>query len=135
MTLRDPQDWMWAEACELLERAERLHRQFFQLGSRPTHRPTWQPPADILETEGEVLILVALPGVAPADIAVLIDQTGLTVTGERHISVGSSGALIHRLEIPHGHFERHIALDIRRLELSRQEAFNGCLFLSFRKLS
>lgn len=135
MTLRDPQDWMWAEACELLERAERLHRQFFQLGSKLAPRPTWQPPTDILESEGELFILVALPGVAPADIEVLVDQTGLTVMGERHIPVAASCTLIHRLEIPHGRFERRIALDARRLELSRQEIVNGCLVLGFRKLS
>ena len=30
---RDPRAWMWAEACEFLDRADRLQRQFFVLGS------------------------------------------------------------------------------------------------------
>ena len=59
--------WMWAEACEMLARAERLHRQFFEpRRSAASRLPVWQPPADVLETEREVLILVALPGVDPA---------------------------------------------------------------------
>ena len=53
-------DWMWSEACDTLARAERLHRQFFQ----PRGSGAWEPPVDILETEREVLIFVALPGVS-----------------------------------------------------------------------
>jgi hypothetical protein len=43
---------MWADACEMLARAERLHRQFFEPGRATASRlPVWQPPADVLETE------------------------------------------------------------------------------------
>ena len=28
-------DWMWSEACEMLVRAERLHREFFKLVGSP----------------------------------------------------------------------------------------------------
>jgi len=62
MAARDVQVWMWSEACEMLARAERLHRQSF--GLRPSQRtPAWEPPADLLETEREVLVIVSLPGV------------------------------------------------------------------------
>ncbi len=32
MTIPSLETWMWAEACEILQQADRLHRQFF----RPT---------------------------------------------------------------------------------------------------
>ena len=48
--------WMWAEACEMLARAERLHRQFFQPARGRAQTPTWEPPADVVETDREVLI-------------------------------------------------------------------------------
>ena len=56
-------DWMWSEACEMLARAERMHRELFRPAGRQARLPAWEPPVDILETEFEVLALVALPGV------------------------------------------------------------------------
>ena len=55
-----PRDWMWSEACDVLARAERMHREFF----RPARaRLAWEPPVDVLETGEEVLVFMALPGV------------------------------------------------------------------------
>jgi HSP20 family protein len=73
MAMRDPADWMLSEAIEALARAERLHRQMFQPPSA-TRRPAWEPPADVLETEQEVLILIALPGVAPDQVEAVIED-------------------------------------------------------------
>ena len=56
-------DWMWSEACEMLARAERMHREIFRPAATQTRQVAWEPPVDILETEREVLVLVALPGV------------------------------------------------------------------------
>jgi hypothetical protein len=50
-------NWMWSEACEMLARAERLHRELFRPGSARV--PAWEPPS-MLETEREVIALVAL---------------------------------------------------------------------------
>jgi HSP20 family molecular chaperone IbpA len=124
---------MWAEACEMLERAERLHRQFFQpaAGGRPV--PTWEPPIDVVETAEEVAMIVALPGVDTAHIQVGIEEGALVVTGVRSMPPSYRSASIHRLEIPHGRFERRIPLTWQRLELRRREMINGCLLLSFRK--
>ena len=61
----DPMDrnvlrgWMWSEACEMLARAERLHREFFRPIRSASRLAAWEPPVDILETEREVLVLVA----------------------------------------------------------------------------
>jgi len=73
--------WMWAEACETLARAERLHRRFFEplRGAATDRLPVWQPPVDVLETEGEVLILVALPGVDPGAVEAAIEDGALRV--------------------------------------------------------
>ena len=47
--------WMWSEACEMLARAERLHREMFRPVRSDRMVPTWEPPVDVLETEREVL--------------------------------------------------------------------------------
>lgn len=125
---------MWAEACEMLDRAERLHRQFFQPGSPRSRRPAWQPPIDVLETERELWIVIALPGVAPERFQVDFQDGWLIVAGERPLSVPAGGGQISRLEIPHGRFERRIELPPRRYELARSELVHGCLYLSLRKV-
>jgi HSP20 family protein len=65
MASRDPYDWMWTEACAFIERAERLHRQFFCLAMLPARPPGWEPPVDMYETADALWLLVALPGVPP----------------------------------------------------------------------
>lgn len=134
MPSRDPRKWMWEEACDRLERAERMHRQFFQLVLSPSNRPRWEPPVDMLETEHDLWILVALPGVRPEQVQISIGAGALTVSGERPIPTGTRNMLIHRLEIPHGRFERHIELPPGRYDFDRQELADGCLTLRLRKL-
>jgi len=133
MTQRDPRTWMWAEACELLERAERLQRQFFRLGQPHSPGPVWEPPMDILETDEELLILVALPGIATNQVEIIFDSGTLTVAGERRVTA-QARARIHRLEIPYGRFARQIPLPPGRFELARRELVDGCLALSLRKV-
>jgi hypothetical protein len=43
-------------------------------------------------------------------------------------------ARIHRLEIPHGHFERRIELPPARFEISGRHLANGCLMVQLHKL-
>ncbi len=134
MPARDPESWMWAQACEFLERAERLHRQFFQPARGEPRGPTWEPPVDILETERELRIVVALPGVAPERVQVVLEAGALTVVGERRVASGAQPGVIRRFEIPYGRFIRRIELPMTRLEIRRQELANGCLELDLIKL-
>jgi HSP20 family molecular chaperone IbpA len=137
---RDDADrWMWAEACEMLARAERMHRQFFE-PRRPaatgaaSRLPVWQPPADVLETEQEVLILVALPGVDPAGVEAVIQDGMLHVAGQRLLPPELRSAAIHRLELPQGRFERHIPLPPGRYDAAVRHAMaNGCLVVRLDK--
>jgi HSP20 family protein len=126
---------MWAQACELLERAERMHREFAALGADlVSGGPVWEPPADIAESDEELTVLVALPGVLSEHIEIDIDGEGLSITGERRLTLPAANSVIHRMEIPNGRFERRLELDMRHLVLIGQELANGCLLLRFRKL-
>lgn len=130
----DPKTWMWAEACEMLERADRLHRQFFQLGSARGHGPVWEPPVDLYETPSDIGILIALPGVEPGQVKVTIEDGILVVGGFRPMPAGDRTAVIRRLEIPHGRFERRIELSPGHYELRRRDLVNGCLILTLGKI-
>ena len=130
---KDPVNWMLSEAIDSLARAERLHRQFFSL--QPSAGPqesSWEPPIDVLETDREILILVALPGVDPDEVEAVIDGATLIVSGRRVLPVELRDARIHRLELPQGRFERRIALPIGRYGVSRF-AVNGCIVLRLSK--
>ena len=131
MPTRDLEAWMWAEACEALARAERLHRQFFRLGTRETV-PTWEPPVDVLETDDELWIIAALPGVEAPQIEIGVSDRVLVIAGVRSAPLRRTAA-IHRLEIPQGRFERSIPLPAGRFELMRRDLAHGCLTLVLSK--
>lgn len=130
MVSRDPFKLMWAEALDMIERAHRLQRRFFQPGGASC---AWEPPLDIFETERELIILVALPGVEPESVGVLIDGGALTVSAQRPLHM-TGGAALRRLEIPYGRFESHIDLPPGLYELGERRWNNGCLRLVLRKL-
>jgi len=131
---RDPRHLMWAEACALLARAEQLHRQFFEPSREGGRLARWEPPIDVLETERQLRIIVALPGVAPDAVQVQTEGGMLTIVGSRPLPSCEGNAKIVRLEIPYGSFERRIALQLNRWRLSERELKNGCLVLTFAKL-
>jgi HSP20 family protein len=130
MTAADPRSWMWAEACAMIERAEQLHRQFFRPGLAPAAAVNWEPPVDVFESERELIIVAALPGVEPQDIEISIEQDVLRVAGVRRQPAAARGTAIHRMEIPHGRFERRIRLPGAQWEVGRSTLANGCLLLS-----
>jgi HSP20 family molecular chaperone IbpA len=130
--MRDPKNQMWAEACAMLKQAEQLHRQFFE-PSPGARAARWEPPVDVFETERQLWIIAALPGVAPEAVRVEIEGPTLVIAGLRPLPTKGRNANIVRLEIPYGRFERRIALS-PRLRLSERELANGCLVLTFAKL-
>jgi HSP20 family protein len=134
MSSRDPRNWMWAEACDFIERAERLHRQFFRLSALPTQQPSWEPPCDMYETAEALWLMVALPGVPPERLEIRLDSTTMIIAGIRPLPAFPRSAVLHRLEIPYGRFERRIELPAGHFELERHELAHGCLVLALRKL-
>ena len=87
MPSRDPINWMWAEACQLLNQAERLQRQFFRLDYPRGARVAWQPPVDVFEDEREFVVVVALPGVSPGNAEAKIDGRTLLIRAMRRVSL------------------------------------------------
>jgi len=133
MSNKDSINWMLSEAIGSLARAERLRQQFFVLQSSAAPRETcWEPPIDVLETDEELLILVALPGVDPDHVEAVIENRVLVISGQRTLPAELRHARIHRLELPQGRFERRIALPAGRYAVSRF-ALNGCIAIRLAK--
>jgi HSP20 family protein len=129
----DPRTLMWSTACEMIDRAERLHRQFFQPAAASVRELSWEPPIDITETDTEILITVVLPGVDRDAVKVTVSADGISVVGFRRPSPIPRGSLVHRLEIPYGKFERRISFPATRLQLGQSDLASGCLTLKFSK--
>jgi HSP20 family protein len=123
---------MWAEACELMEQAQRLQRQFFRFGRAVEAQPRWEPPLDIVAYGDEVQVTVALPGVAPEHVDVHTEGVLVVVAALRVLPVQRHATALHRLEIPYGRFERRFALPAGHYyELTERSYTNGCLVLRF----
>lgn len=136
VTDKDPSEtWMWERARSMLEQADRIHKSFFAPQRPGTRHPSWEPPCDVFETQGEVWVLVVLPGVAPESVQVELFQNDVTVCGERALPPAFRSAVVHRLEIPHGRFQRRVTLPPGSYELGRREFHHGCLFLGLTKIS
>jgi HSP20 family molecular chaperone IbpA len=128
-------DLMWSEACEMLARAERLHRDLFRPAGTRARQPSWEPPVDILETDLEVLALVALPGVNPDNVEAAIEDGELVIAGARTYPPALRTAIIHRLELPQGRFYRRLRLPAGRYNGVRRAVVDGCLVITLQKVS
>ena len=132
MARNNPRSWMLSEAVEALMRADRMHREVFQLRETTT-RPAWEPPIDVIETDEHVLIFIALPGVAMERVEAAIEGATLIVSGRRVLPPQLRTAVIHRLELPQGHFERRIPLPAGLYDEIARSVEDGCLLISLRK--
>ena len=125
---------MWSQAVELLAEADRLHRQFFRLAtSSEPAVAAWEPPADVLEDEREIVVVVAMPGVAAERIHVALNGATLVVRGTRQLPFDGARFRLRQLEIPYGAFERRFTLPAGTFEVGRPELVQGCLVLRLKK--
>jgi len=126
---------MWSEALSMLDRAEKLQRQFFQ-HENVAGAVCWAPPVDITETGDSVRVQVALPGVPADSITLTLDPSGLTVSAVRPFPCAGETNL-HRIEIPYGRFERQIGLPLADpyapLEMVTKHLADGVLTLVFKR--
>ena len=131
MPRQDPHDWMWAEAVAMLARAERPDG--FGAPRRAARPAAWTPPVDVIETEAAVLILVSLPGVSADAVEATLEGDSVLVSGRRTLPPELQTAVIHRLELPMGRFERRIPIPPGRYDGVRRDTRDGCLLISLHK--
>ena len=121
----------------MLDRADRLHRQFFSPPLNHGAGPGWEPPVDVVETADEVRVHIALPGVSPDSITIVQDDGGIVVSALRPFPCREEAAHIHRVEIPYGRFQRRIDLPLQDpyspIELVGKSLADGVLTLTFQR--
>ena len=117
----------------MLVRAERMHRELFRPVGLRERQPAWEPPVDILETDLEVVALIALPGVDVEKAEAVIDDEHLVIAGTRTYPPVLRTAVIHRLELPQGRFYRRVRLPAGRYSGVRRAVADGCLVITLQK--
>lgn len=99
---------------ELRAMQEQMNRLLDMAWSRETgeelREGIWQPPVDIYEDEGMVVIKAELPGVEQKDIEVKIEDNTLVLRGERKHDQSVRKENYHRVERYYGAFQRTFSL-------------------------
>ncbi|HEY3305195.1 MAG TPA: Hsp20/alpha crystallin family protein [Candidatus Binatia bacterium] len=131
--------WMWRQASELLEQAERIQRSFLQaalggLQASVDQRARWSPAVNVVETDEDLWVIFALPGVAADRIELRLEGGALIVSGHRPLPECFSDGELKVLEIPCGRFERRLQLPPGiSLSLGEVRRREGLLFVQLRK--
>src|ERR1700749_4667187 len=87
--------WMWAQACELLDQADRMQRGFLRYvgpsadAAARVDAAVWGPPVDIQATPIGLQVVFGLRGVSPEHIDVRLEPNALTVSAIRPARLGS----------------------------------------------
>lgn len=129
MATRKTTEWMWAQASDLLDQAERMHRQLFRLTAPGRDCVIWEPPVDVFGDERELIVIIALPGVQPDRVEITFESGCLLVRADCPIPLTSNNRSVWRLEIPYGRFERRVPLPAARFETARIEFRDGYLIV------
>jgi HSP20 family protein len=89
---------------------ERLFDEMVGRGFRGTEerplRGAWVPAINILEREDAIVIQADLPGLNAEDVEVTVENSTLTIRGERRLDEAREGETYHRVERLYGMFER-----------------------------
>jgi HSP20 family molecular chaperone IbpA len=88
----------------------------------------------VFEDDHEVVVVVALPGVAAENVEVLAEPGALVVRAERPMPLAGTRYALRQLAIPYGYFECRVALPEGRLEPLSRELTHGCLAIRLRKV-
>ena len=70
----------------------------------------WMPALDIYEGKDKYVISVELPGIEPADVDISVEDSTLTIRGERKFYQEVDEDSFHRVERRYGSFSRSLAL-------------------------
>jgi HSP20 family protein len=71
---------------------------------------TWLPAVDVWETDKDLVVAFDLPGIAEEEVAIEIDESVLTVSGERKRELNEEGNGFFRFERRFGAFSRSVTL-------------------------
>ena len=139
MASRDWDFLIWQRASDLLQQAERIHRNFLQIAVGSHYRsshgrsPSWEPPVNIIETEQSLWIISALAGVTVDRVNVRLEGRELIISGDRPLPECCKDGELKIWEIPLGRFERRLIEGSNPFSLGKISLQDGLLSIELRK--
>ncbi len=104
----------WDPFRDLMSIQNELNRLFGRTyggeGGETVRGVAWAPPLDVYETGDRFVINVELPGVAPDQVDISVEDSTLMITGERRFYEGVAEDSFHRVERRFGTFGRTLTL-------------------------
>jgi HSP20 family protein len=67
------------------------------------HPDLWTPPIDVYETDDRYVIAAELPGLAREDVELALEDSRLTIRGQRTDRTAASGQVVHFHQVERGH--------------------------------
>ena len=124
------------------EMAQRMFNRLFDqpfngwpFGEDATLTSSWAPACDIFEDKEGIKIVAEVPGLAPADVKISLENNTLTIRGEKKQFAEEKTERVHRYERSYGAFERSFVLpttvDPEKVEA---EVINGLLTITLPKI-
>jgi HSP20 family protein len=99
------------ELAAVQARLNRIFTEPYENGDDALTQANWVPPVDVFETAQHELVLKAeLPGVKKEDIDLKVENSTLTIRGERKREVETKEEGYHRVERSYGNFARSFTL-------------------------
>jgi HSP20 family molecular chaperone IbpA len=137
-------DWdiiIWRRANDLLQQAERIHRNYLRAAAgadiRPSRRaPTWEPPINVVETDESLWVISAVPGVAADSMEVHLEGRDLVIAGNRPLPKCCEDGELKIWELPLGRFERRLRLSAEKnISVGETSFRDGLLIIELKKRS
>ena len=108
----------WTPAGDVLrDRLDRLFGQAFgdyltpaTVGSEDVSTRRWAPAVDIRETDEALSLVAELPGLKREDVTITLENSVLTISGERKFEKDTKEENYHRIERSYGSFARSFTL-------------------------
>jgi len=123
----------WDPYRDIITLRDRMNRLFEDMGTAKGEDKdlvpgAWAPSVDIYETENEVVLAAEIPGVDEKDVEIKVEDSTLTIRGERKFEKETKEENYHRIERAYGSFMRSFTLpnyiDQDRIEAQQE---NGIL--------
>src|SRR5262249_55640213 len=102
----------WSPVSDLAAvEIDRLNEMFNSVGSGDSGGGAWVPATDIYETpSNDVVVKIELPEMKREDIKVTVENSVLTIEGERKTDAAVAHEHYHRIERAFGSFRRSFTL-------------------------
>ncbi|HEV8120261.1 MAG TPA: Hsp20/alpha crystallin family protein [Candidatus Polarisedimenticolia bacterium] len=106
----------WDPFRDLMAIQERMNRLFQETMARQRGHEEidsggqWTPAVDILEQADRIVLRADLPGLEQSEIEVRVEDSTLTLRGDRRAPADVRPEDVHRSERPHGPFVRSFSL-------------------------